>query len=329
MPKSPNQKLKLLYLIDILERKLYEEHPMNASQLISELETYDIQAERKSIYNDIEQLIFFGYDIEKNKSRVDGGYYMASRRFELPELKLLVDSVQSSRFITQRKSRELIKKLEKLCSCYDEDQLKRQVYVQNRIKSDNECIYYNVNDIYTAIQNDSQISFQYMYWNVEKKKLEKRNGELYSVSPWALTWNEENYYLIGYDQKNSMIKHYRVDKMKSIKLLNLKRDGKEEFEGFDVAAYCNKTFGMYGGEEVMVTLSFPNELSGVVIDRFGTEVTFRREDENHFSVRVAIAVSNQFFGWLAGIGREAKIKSPEVVQNKYKDYLQDILDTIK
>ena len=326
MPKSINQKLKLLYILDILERMTDEKHPMSTARLIEELDKCDIKAERKSIYDDMEQLIQFGYDIVLNKSRINGGYYMASRKFELPELKLLVDSVQASRFITQKKSRELIGKLEKLCSKYEEAQLRRQVYVLHRVKTDNESIYYNVNDIYNAIQDNSQISFQYLEWNEKKQKSMRKDGARYQVSPWALTWNEENYYLIAYDEKRNMIRHYRVDKMKSILIMNEKRLGNEEFEHFDVAAYCNKTFGMYGGTDEMVTLRFPNELSGVVIDRFGTDITFRNEGESHFCVRVPIAVSNQFFGWLAGIGKDVKILSPLDVKEKYMAYLKEILN---
>ena len=329
MPKSANQKLKLLYIIDILERMTDEKHPMNTAQLIIELEKYDIKAERKSIYDDIEQLIQFGYDIILNKSRINGGYYMASRKFELPELKLLVDSVQASRFITQKKSRELIRKLEKLCSVYDGAQLKRQVYVLHRVKTDNESIYYNVNDIYNAIQENKQITFKYLEWNMDKKKVARKNEMLYQISPWSLTWNEENYYLIAYDEQHDMIKHYRVDKMKDIALISKKRLGNQAFDNFDVADYCNKTFGMYGGEEMTISLRFPNELSGVVIDRFGTEVTFRKEDNDSFSVRIQVAVSNQFFGWLAGIGKDVKILSPVSVKEQYRQYLQSIMDSMQ
>lgn len=328
MPKSSNQKLKLLYLITILERLTDEEHPINASGLIEELGKYDICAERKSIYDDIEQLIRFGYDIELNKSKVNGGYYLSSRKFELPELKLLVDSVQASRFITQKKSRELIEKLETLCSVYDETQLKRQVYVLHRVKTDNESIYYNVNDIYNAIQSNKQISFQYLEWNEQKKKVPRKAGTRYQISPWALTWNEENYYLVAYDEQQDSIKHYRVDKMKDIMLLKEQRVGNQMFTHFDIASYCNKTFGMYGGEEETITLIFPNELSGVVIDRFGGEYTFKKEDDTHFSLRVSVAVSSQFFGWLAGIGKEVKILSPQKVQEQYRHYLQSILDSM-
>ena len=328
MPKSANQKLKLLYLVEILERKTDEEHPMTASDLIRELEKHDILAERKSIYDDIDQLIQFGYDIILTKTKKNGGYYLASRNFELPELKLMVDSVQASRFITLKKSRELISKLEKMCSIYDENQLKRQVYVIHRVKTDNESIYYNVNDIYNAIQKNRQISFKYLEWNRDKEKISRKNGLRYQISPWALTWNEDNYYLIAYDEEQDMIKHYRVDKIKEIKMEDIKRSGDSAFEHFDVAFYCNKTFGMYGGIEETVTLQFSNSLSGVVIDRFGSETDFKKVNQQFFSIRVNVAVSNQFFGWLAGIGKEVKIISPEKVKDDYKNYLLKILDSM-
>ena len=328
MPKSTNQKLKMLYLIDILEKCTDEEHKMTTNNIIKELEKFDIKAERKSIYNDIEQLNNYGYDIILSKSKENGGYYLASREFELPELKLLVDSVQSSRFITHKKSRELIEKLEKMCSKFEANQLKRQVYVVNRIKTDNESIYYNVNDIYNAIQNNRKISFQYLEWNENRIKVARKNGQRYKISPWALTWNEDNYYLIAYDEEKEMIKHYRVDKIKDIQLEKENRAGNNAFENFDIASYCNKTYSMYGGEEVYVTIKFANYLSGVVIDRFGSEIAYRKEDETHFSIRICVALSNQFFGWLTGIGKDANILSPIYVKELYKQYLKDILLTI-
>lgn len=326
MPKSSNQKLKLLYIVKILSEQTDENHCMSTQKLIEELARYDIKAERKSIYDDMNQLMDFGYDIILSKTKDNGGYYMASRDFELAELKLLVEVVQASRFITQKKSRELIDKIEKLASKADARQLQRQVYVANRIKTANESIYYIVDDIHRAIQNNEQISFQYLEWNLEKELVPRKDGMQYQVSPWALTCKDENYYLIAHDMAEDKIKHFRVDKMGSMKVLtDCKREGGKLFERFDIAAYANKTFGMYGGEEETVTLQFANHLIGVVMDRFGKEASVRKRDDDQFSVRVQVAVSGQFFGWLTGLGEGAKIIAPESVKETYKKHLQMML----
>ena len=326
MPKSSNQKLKLLYIIKILSEQTDEEHCISTQQLIEELAKYDIKAERKSIYDDINQLIDFGYDIILIKSRVNGGYYMAGREFELAELKLLVEVVQSSKFITLKKSKELIAKIEKLASKPEAKQLQRQVYVANRIKTANESIYYIVDDIHRAIQNNEQISFQYLEWNLEKKLMPRRDGKLYRVSPWALTCKDENYYLIAHDNEEDKIKHFRVDKMGSIKALsNVKREGSSLFERFDIADYANKTFSMYGGKEESVTIQLENHLIGVVMDRFGQDVSIRVRDEEHFSVRVTVAISGQFFGWLTGLGAGAKLIAPESVVMQYQQFIDGII----
>lgn len=327
MAKSPNQKLKLLYLIDILERKTDENHPMTAATLIDELSVVNVSAERKSIYDDINQLIDYGYDIVHNKARVGGGYYMASRRFELAELKVLVDSVQASRFISAKKTRELIDKLEKLCSVHEEKQLKRQVYVLNRIKTDNESIFYNVDYIHEAIHCNKQISFQYYEWSTSKEMKLRRNGERYRVSPLGLIWDDENYYLIAYEDGNG-IRHYRVDKMKSIEILDVMRLEESGYREFDPAVYSNKVFGMYGGELSTVTLSFPEHLTGVMLDRFGKDVLLRKGGEDNYSIRTDVVISDHFFGWLAGLGKQVRIVSPDNIREQYKLYLSDILEDI-
>jgi len=326
MAKSANQKLKLLYIAKILNEKTDEEHPITTKELIEELEKYEIRAERKSIYDDMEQLQQFGYDIVSSKSKSAGGYYLASREFELPELKLLVDAVQSSKFITIKKSKELIRKLESFANIYDGKQLQRQVFVSNRVKTENEKIYYNVDEIHRGIQLNKKISFQYFEWNIGKKMQFRKEGDRYQVSPWALIWRDENYYLVAFDENDSKIKHYRVDKMNEISLEEESRNGLEHFEQFNIAEYANRTFGMYGGREEIVTLQFTNRLVGVVLDRFGKEVDIRKRDEEHFLVRVKVALSGQFYGWITGIGPEAKIIAPNSVVEEYKEYLQAILE---
>ncbi|MDE5938871.1 MAG: WYL domain-containing protein [Lachnospiraceae bacterium] len=325
MARSTKQKQKLLYLLKILTEQSDEEHCMSTQALIDALAAYDVKAERKSIYDDIAQLIDFGYDIVLVKSKTGGGYYLAGRDFELAELKLLVETVQASRFLTASKSRELISKIEKLASKADAGQLQRQVYVANRIKTANESIYYVVDDIHRAIQGNRQISFQYLEWNLKKELVPRRDGKPYQASPWALTCKDEYYYLIAHDSGEDKIKHFRVDKMAKIEVLDQKREGAALFERFDIADYANKTFGMYGGSEETVTLLFENGLIGVVMDRFGKEVPVRIRDEEHFSVRVKVAVSGQFFGWLTGLGAGARILAPESVEEAYRLHLRQTL----
>jgi len=325
MAKSQNQKLKLLYIVNILREFTDEEHPISTQKLIEKLEEYDVLAERKSIYDDMEQLKNFGYDILTVKSKVNGGYFMGEREFELAELKLLVDAVQASKFITLKKSNAMIKKLENMVSKYDAGKLQRQVYVSNRIKTINESIFYNVDVIHNSLQSNTKISFQYFEWTIDKKMELKKEGELYKVSPFALTFNDENYYLVAYDSTGDKIKHYRVDKIKNIKLLNEAREGVQNFKSFDIATYSGRTFGMYGGKEEIVTLFCDNNMAGVMIDRFGKDIDIRKRDENKFSIRVNVAVSRQFFGWLAGVGSGVVLTEPSDVKDQYKKYLEEII----
>lgn len=324
MARSENQKLKLLYIVQLLQERTDEEHPVTTQEIIDYLRTKGIAAERKSIYTDIELLTDYGLDIIRIKER-PGGCYLASRPFELAELKLLVDAVQASKFITTKKSRELIGKLEDLCSKSQARQLHRQVVVTNRNKAVNENIYYNVDMIYNAIAENVKIQFQYFEWSVNKEMRLRRDGSFYVVSPWLLSWDDENYYLIAYDDRSGEIRHYRVDKMLKIGLRQEERDGKEKFEDFDVAGYSRKTFGMFAGEEETVTLHCDSNLTGVMIDRFGKDVAMRKVDDDHIKARVNVAVSRQFFGWVAGLGAAVKIEAPDRVVVDYKNYLREIL----
>lgn len=330
MAKSSNQKLKLLYLIKILSEKTDENHPMTAKALIEELSRYQISAERKSIYDDMNCLIDFGYDIINVKARTGGGYYLAGREFELPELKLLVDAVQASKFITRKKSGELIAKIEKLAGPYEAKKLQRQVLVAGRIKADNESIYYNVDQIHNAIQEDMPITFTYLEWSVQKELKPRRSGLLYKVSPLALSWREENYYLVAHDAKEDRIKHYRVDKMSHIQsVAGEKRTGTEGLGVREITEYINKTFGMFGGEAQTVTLILPRNMIGIMIDRFGKEIDIRSRGENQVSIRIKVAVSGQFYGWLSGLGGQVRILAPERIREEYRQYLQNILDAYK
>lgn len=327
MAKSTGQKLKLLFIIHLLEEESSEEYPVSTQRIIQVLAENGISSERKSIYDDIEKLREFGYDILQNSSRNGGGYYLGQREFELPELKLLVDAVQSSRFITEKKSRELIAKLESKAGKHDAGKLQRQVHVVGRVKAENESIYYNIDCIHRAIQENKQISFIYKEWSLQKK-LEPREEAARVVSPWTLIWQNEYYYLAAYETASDMIKHYRVDKMGSVSVLESTREGSAHFDRLDLSVYANQTFGMFGGDREKVTLCFPNHLIGVVIDRFGKEVSIRPKDDGTFHAYVQVAVSGQFFGWLAGIGKEAKIIRPDHVKDAYERHLRDVLRNI-
>lgn len=325
MAKNAGQKVKLLYIIQMLEESSDEDHPLSTAEIISRLAENGIHSERKSIYDDIESLKNFGYDIISIKSRLGGGYYLGSREFELAELKLLADAVLSSKFITTKKSRDLIKKLEQKASPSDAKRLQRQIIVAGRVKTENESIYYSIDTIHCAIQDNKQISFIYLDWSLSKRLEPRPNGNKV-VSPWALVWREENYYLVAYDHEDEKIKHYRVDKMGSVEILKNPREGMQQFERMDIAAYTNRTFGMFSGVEKMITLRFPNRLTGVVMDRFGKEASFRPDGSDYFLVRASVAVSPQFYGWLAGLGKEATVVRPKEVRDEYIEWLTGILD---
>lgn len=324
MAKNSGQKLKLLYIVKILTEESDENHPVSTKTLIEKLGNYGVSAERKSIYDDIAKLQDFGYDIIQMDNRNGGGYYLASREFELAELKLLVDAVQSCRFITQKKSRELIKKLERMSGKYDAGQLQRQVYVAGRVKTENESIYYSIDALHHAMQENKKISFLYMEWNGKKELVPRKNGVRYNVSPWTLIWKDENYYLVAYDDVAGILKHYRVDKIADVEMLSEKRNGREVFESMDLAVYANTTFGMYGGELCDVVLRFPEKLVGVVIDRFGKEISIRKDGEL-WRARVKVMVSPQFYGWMSAVGKEIQIVSPQNVRGQYIDWLNDLI----
>ena len=310
MAKSPNQKLKLLYLCQYLLRQSDEDHPVTVARMIDYLARQDIAAERKSIYDDMEALRLFGLDVQAVRVGSATGYFIGQRQFQLPELKLLVDSVQSSKFITEKKSLELIGKLESLASEHQGRELNHQVYVRGRIKTMNESIYYNVDEIHAAIDGDRAITFRYADWGVDKRRVWRRGGKAYAVSPWALMWDNENYYLIAYDAQAGHIKHYRVDKMSAIAQTGEPRQGAEAFARLDMTAYSDTHFGMFSGDVQPVRICFENALAGAVVDQFGTDVNLVPQDAEHFSVTVNVAVNVQFFGWLCGFGARARLLGP-------------------
>lgn len=313
MARSPQQKLKLLRLMQILLRQSDEGHPMTVAQMIEALAGYGISAERKSIYDDLEALRLFGLDIVQAKSKTTG-YYVGAREFELPELKLLVDSVQSSRFITQRKTLSLIRKIEALASVYDAQLLQRQVYVCGRVKTMNESVYYNVDEISNAINAGRAIHFRYFEYTPAKERRFRREGAVYEVSPFALMWDDENYYLIGWDHGGRMIKHYRVDKMSGISVTGLPRQGAEDFARLPAAHYSGHVFNMFTGQMERVQMRFAAHLAGAVMDRFGKEAPFRLLEDGSFTVTVEVAVSPRFYAWIFGFGPDAQILAPAKVR---------------
>ena len=328
MPKEAKQKIKLLYILEALLKYTDENNCMSSAQLIEYLAERDIIVERKTIFSDIATLKEFGIDIGVSKSKKSSGYYIMSRDFELPELKIITEAILSSRFITAKKSKELISKLGQLTGPSEKKQLQRELYVSGRVKSENESIYYNVDILHNAILSNRQITFNYLEWTPDKEMVSKRGGKLYRVSPWALTVNEENYYLVAYDAEHSQIRHYRVDKMKSIKEVGRsKRLGKEEFERFDIGQYTTRNFGMFRGNMDVVAISMPEDKIGIFFDRFGKDIDVRRLPENRVSARVMVYVSNQFFGWLSGLGPGFVIEQPSDVKTQYIDFLNSIITT--
>lgn len=325
MPKGSNQKFKLYRLAQIMLERTDEEHYISMPEIMAALSEYDVTADRKSIYNDLQDLSVFGIEVEGEPIGNRYHYHVTTRSFELPELKLLVDAIQSSKFITEKKSYALIKKLETLASKYDAQKLQRQVYVSGRIKTMNESIYYTVDAIHNAISENKKIKFQYFQWNAKKEMELRHNGAWYHISPWGLSWDDENYYLVGYDTDAGMIKHYRVDKMLHIKISDESREGKEHFKKLDMADYAKKSFGMFGGKEQTVKLSVHNKLAGVIIDRFGKDVMMIPADEEHFNVNVDVRVSRQFLGWVFSLGSDIQIVGPDdVVEQMRKEIARSV-----
>ena len=324
MPSSPNQKMKLLYLMKILLERSDEDHPLTIQALLQALAEYDIQAERKSIYSDLELLRQFGLDIEMRQSKTFG-YYLASRQFELPELKLLVDAVQSSRFITQKKSRELIGKLSSLTSQHYAKQLKRQVFSAERPKAINESVYYSIDTIHLAIQDGVKINFQYFDYDLSKARAYRRDGAHYCLTPLALCWNDDNYYLVCYNAKYDDFNHYRIDRMSSVSLSAEQAD-KIDKGRFNVAEHMKRVFGMYGGERVRAKLRFDESLINTVLDRFGIDAPLRKVDSG-FEVTVEISESPVFLSWMAQFGQRAEIIAPDSLREAMRTLIFELYDT--
>jgi len=308
MPKSPNQRTKLLYIQKILLEKTDEKHPMTTQEIISELATYDIHVERKTLYSDIDILRQYGLDIVTHKSSLSY-HFVANRQFELPELKLLVDAVQSSRFITEKKSAGLIAKLSSLTSQAQAQSLKRQIHVTGRPKSINEQSYYSVDAIHAAINDGKKITFKYFDYNVQKKPSYRKNGTTYEVTPVTLCWDSDKYYLVAYNAEHNELRNYRVDRMDNVTVSEESGD-KFDKHKFNITEHIKGMFGMFGGDVVRAKLAFDNSFVNVVLDYFGKDVTITPKDDDWFEVMVDVTVSPVFLGWIFQFGNKAQILSP-------------------
>lgn len=320
---SSEIKLKTLYVMKILLELSDEEHYLTAADIGRELKAYGMTADRRSIYNDLEVLERFGLDIV----RVPGnrGCYVASREFELPELKILIDAVQVAKFIPQKKSDILTGKLQQLAGRYAAKELHRQILLSNPAKGEFNAIYYMVDTLHEAMNRNCRVGFQYMEWTERKQERLRHNGKVYEVSPWGLLWNDEYYYLLAYDPEIDGIKHFRVDRMRRIsRLEDLEREGGAIYEKYR-RGFSAKTFGMYGGDEAVVELRCANRMAGVIIDRFGMDTMMIPKDGGYFTVRVPVALSPQFFGWLTSVGGDVELEKPATLREEYRKFLTDIL----
>ncbi|MBQ9814871.1 MAG: WYL domain-containing protein [Lachnospiraceae bacterium] len=322
MAKGTNQKLKQLYLVKIFTEETDDQHGLTLPEIISRLNAYGVNADRKTLYQDFEELRVFGFDIIGEQNGRSYYYYLGQREFELPELKLLVDSVQSAKFITDKKSKELIKKLENMVSKYQAKQLQRQVFITGRVKTMNESIYYNIDKLHDAINTGRKIRFKYFQWNTKKEMELRRDGEWYETSPWGLMWDDENYYLVAYDSADDIIKHYRVDKMLKIVVSDEPREGQKQFKAFNMPHYTRSLFGMFGGEEYHVTIEADNSMAGIMIDRFGKDIFIVPVGTDRFKTTVDIAVSSQFLGWIIALGDKVKITGPDEVVERMKEEIR-------
>ncbi len=322
MPKSDNQKLKIFYILDYLERNSNQGHPIRAAELIVMLKNqHDISCDRKTIYSDIAALQDYGVDIVALPGK-NGGYYIASRNFELPELKLLIDAVQSSRYLTERKSRELIEKLCNQCNEHDARLMRRNVVVDRRVKSMNETIYYNVDAIQEAIAAGKQIRFRYFDWGIDGKRRYREKD--YQASPYGLCQDNENCYLLAHSQRHG-VTSYRVDRMTDITLTAENRTPCPELTGKALYEHAGRLFQMYAGDAVTVKLRFHRSLINVVVDRFGRDTMLIPDGEDHFVFTVQVAVSPMFLSWVIGFGSKAKILHPQSVVNACQDLCREAL----
>lgn len=316
-----NNKTRILLILDILKNKTDDEHALKASDLLESIQNEGLKCDRKTLYDDIKSLTDAGFDIIHEPG---GGYKLVSREFEDAELRLLADAVYSSKFISAGKSRILASKLKSQTSTYMASTMIRNIYSSDT-KTPNEDVLYNVDTLSRAIQNDKKVEFEYLVWGPDKKLVTKGKKKRI-LSPWSLIWQDQNYYLLAYDSEAGKMKHFRVDKMRHVLETGDGRLGEDEYKKIDISSYVEETFSMYGGKQETVILDFPEELIGIAYDRFGTDVVQRKGDKGRIIVRTKCYVSNQFYGWLAGLGEDVKLAGPETAVKAYKDYLKTLLD---
>ena len=325
MAKQPGQKLKLLYLLDILREQTDEEHGLGMKQIRMMLQKQmrlEKLPDRKSVYSDFEELEDYGIEVELDDNNE---YHLLDREFQLPEIKLLIDSIQASQFLSEAKTRDLIKKLEKQCSHYQAATLHREVIIANRVKTMNNSVHYNVDAIHNAIAENKQISFQYFHHDIGKKKVYSNKGEKVFVSPWALIYTDDNYYLLAFHTQRQEFRHYRVDRMDKVEKAMYDREGQEAFAKVDMAEYTKYTFSMYHGDKQPVTMRFTIDMVDAVMDRFGRDVLMLKVDDRHFELTAVVSVSPQFFGWVFGLGNKVEIIRPDDVREQMKDVLKQTL----
>lgn len=322
MPKSDNQKLKILYILDYLQKNSNEASPVRAGELIAMLQKHNISCDRKTIYSDVAALQDYGIDIISIPGRT-GGYYIGYRNFELPELKLLIDAVQSSRYLTEKKSRELIEKLCTQCNEQDAKLIKRTVLVSGRVKSMNESIYYNVDAIQDAIAQNKQIAFRYFDWDLGGKR--RYREKEYLASPYGLCQDNENCYLLGHSHRYG-VTSYRVDRMSDIRICQESRLPCPELTGKALHEHANRMFQMFEGDAMDVKLRFHRSLINVVIDRFGKDTMLIPDGDEHFNFTVRVVISPVFLSWLAGFGNKAKILYPQAVADQFLSLCREAME---
>lgn len=322
-----SKKLIPVYLQQLFLEKTDKNHFIRMSEILSFLETKGIYADRRTIYSAISLLNTADFEIVGVQEKGGYKYHHPNRTFNANELKFLIDSVAASKFLTERKSRELIEKIKSLGSIYNRESLNRNVLLGNRIKSMNDKVLKNLDTIYAAIGSNSKITFEYVKWTPERKFVPMRKGQTYSASPFAVTLNDDNYYLIAYDDKYRNIRHYRIDKMQAINISPAAREGREYYKQFNIAEYNQKTFGMFSGKEESVKLQCNNSIAGVIIDRFGENAAIRPKFDNPrvFIARVTVNISPQFYAWLFALGTDVKILSPESVIQDFSAMTDSVL----
>ena len=319
MAQNIKQSNRILLVFKYLWETTDEDHTASLADISAYLQGCGIpKPDARTLRKDIEQLIEFGVDIVHNRS-VQNQYHVATRHFEAPELKLLIDAVQSSRFITQKKSMALIAKLASFAGPYHTELLHRELYVDSRTKSNNESIYLAIDRIQTAVAEKRKISFQYFDYASDKTRVLRHNGRRYAVSPYALIWNNDAYYLVGHHDSRGHIATFRVDRIIARELLN--EPVVERPSDFDVSAYFTKEFSMLGGRECEVELLCQNDLMGNILDRFGEDVLTEIVDEGYFKATVTVALSNNFYGWVFASAGSIRILSPSEAISEFQQLL--------